>query len=165
MNKERLMNVLVQPHVSEKAATLSDKACASARTSSVLPSPGTPSTSTWPATIKAMSVWSTTAVCPTRALAICARNFESSSPARAMVGDSAFMGALGGKIGFDQDTSADFQERERGAVLVHIARAIRGERGANRDGIDPGARGERVGLLTDVQAAIADDLALRGFIQ
>jgi large subunit ribosomal protein L23 len=26
MNKERLMNVLVQPHVSEKAATLSDKA-------------------------------------------------------------------------------------------------------------------------------------------
>ncbi|HEY2682081.1 MAG TPA: 50S ribosomal protein L23 [Steroidobacteraceae bacterium] len=26
MNKERLMNVLVQPHVSEKAATLADKA-------------------------------------------------------------------------------------------------------------------------------------------
>ena len=26
MNKERLMNVLVQPHVSEKAATMADKA-------------------------------------------------------------------------------------------------------------------------------------------
>ena len=46
---------------------------ASARTSSVLPRPGTPSTSTWPPASSAHSTWSTTSAWPTSALPISAR--------------------------------------------------------------------------------------------
>src|SRR5882724_11062899 len=72
-------------------ATFKDIACARARTSNVLPRPGTPSTSTCPDTQRAMMVWSTTAICPTSALPTLARSFASNSPARRMVFDSSFM--------------------------------------------------------------------------
>ena len=65
-------------------AWASDSACASARTSSVLPRPGTPSIRTCPDATSATSTCSMTADCPTIAWPIAARRSSSSAAACGM---------------------------------------------------------------------------------
>src|SRR5882762_2280396 len=136
-------------------ATFKDMACARARTSNVLPRPGTPSTSTCPDTQRAMMVWSTTAVCPTSAVPTLARSFASSSPARRMVFDSSFMLAHLGFENLRLQTSPRALEqhdcrplRFRAAIEVFVQRVAQGA------GVETGVRRQRADALGSVHPLI-----------
>ena len=108
-------------------ACASDSACASARTSSVLPRPGTPSMSTWPDATSATSTCSMTAACPTIAWPIAARRPSSARrPRRQSSSDSAVPCDDPRLLGEDA-APRRFEQRDRAAQLVRRGACADGE--------------------------------------
>src|SRR3984957_6640557 len=136
-------------------ATFRDIACAKARTSNVLPRPGTPSISTCPDTHRAMMVWSTTAVCPTSALPTLARSFASNSPARRMVFDSSFMLAhLGvGNLGVQMSPRL-FEQHDCRPLRFCAAIELFAQRIAQGTGVETRVRRQRPDALRGVHPRV-----------
>src|ERR1700722_8909794 len=136
-------------------ATLKDIACARARTSNVLPRPGTPSTSTCPDTHRAMMVWSTTAVCPTRALPTLARSFASNSPARTMVFDSSFMLVhLALRALIIQKPPRVLEQHDCRPLRFRAAVEMFTQRAAQGTGVETGVRRQRADALRGIHPFI-----------
>src|SRR5579862_6334431 len=142
---------------------VSDSACASALTSNVLPSPGTPSISTCPEAASDATTCSMTSDCPTTAWLIAVRRRSSSSAARWIVLDSI---SMSGPCVLDQNSTArGFEQLNGGAQMLPAARAGVVQGGCKCIGFEPGCLRQRTHALGARKPVVCRDVQRRYFVQ
>src|SRR5215510_4508803 len=142
----------------------SDNACESARTSSVFPSPGTPSISTWPDATSATSTCSTTADWPTIARPIDVRNAASISAACATDVDS--VSSMPSPFLLDErEAPCGLEQRNRLTQFAGSARALVMDRRQERLPIEPCELRERDPAFVRSQTRVSVYPPCRGFLE
>ena len=142
----------------------SDSAFASARTSSVLPRPGTPSMSTWPEAASAATTCSMTAFCPTIARPIAPLQLlEQLGRACREIRFVFHASTIGSLRRVDDAPTRATRACARSSSGRAFRSGVRARRRAR--GVDAGEPRDGFGLRGGRQALVADDAPRRRFVQ